>query len=344
MDGTERSPIRSVAVVGLGLIGGSLARRLLPAYDVVGVDADGATRRDAAAAGLPVAASIAEAVDGRDLVVVATPLPALDAVLGAVADAARPGAAVTDVTSVKVPALAAARAAGLGEGVRWVGGHPMAGVERSGFESSDPALFDGASWVLCVEEDTDLAAWLALAEVLTGLGCRVVPATAAAHDAAVAGVSALPHLLACALAEVGVAGGPLALALAAGSFRDGSRVAAAPPGLVTTLCDGNRDAVVTALDAAIARLAGARDALRGGGSVRPLAVAGGDARRRWDGARAGERRSTVDIDIGLRVRLAALAASGGSVTSVGRTTVDCLWPVVTSGDDSTCVDPGRGRA
>jgi prephenate dehydrogenase len=336
--------IRRVAVLGLGLIGGSLGRRLARSCDVVGYDLDPATRDAAGAAGLPVAGSVAAAVAERDLVVVATPLPALGPVLAEVA-ATGTAAIVTDVVSVKGPALAAARAALQGGprsgGPRYVGGHPMAGTERSGFGASDPHLFDGAAWVLCLEEDTDLAAWLAVAELVAGLGCRVVPCSAARHDAAVAVVSGLPHLLADALAVAGAESGPLALALAAGSFRDCTRVAGTPPDLVTALCDGNRPALADAASTTIVRLAAAADALRSGGTVAGLAAAGHAARRRFVALSVGGARwSLHSSDPALREQLAALGTAGGHLAGVSGGLLDCWAPAAPAGGEPGGMGPG----
>src|SRR4029079_8675386 len=96
-----------------------------------------------------------------------------------------------------------------GRAGRCFGGRPMAGVERSGFTAADPELLAGAVWVLTLEADTDLAGWLAVAELVTGAGGRVLPTTAAAHDEAQARISGLPHLLSTALAVAGGIGGPL---------------------------------------------------------------------------------------------------------------------------------------
>jgi prephenate dehydrogenase len=321
--------IRRVAVVGLGLIGGSLARRVASEYDTVGYDADSDTRHAARAAGLTVGDAVADVVAGRDLVVVATPLESVADVFAEIAVAATDGATVTDVASVKAGPLAAARGS-LGTVPtrhRYVGGHPMAGTEESGFAASDPGLFADAAWVLCVEDDTDTDAWLAVADLVTGLGCRVVPCTADGHDAAVARVSGLPHLLAVTLAATVADGGPLPLALAAGSFRDGTRVAATRPELVAALCDGNRAALAEALDAALARLAEARDALRNGRSVSPLAAAGHDARRGWEHLHQSGQRSTLDATVpDLRARLLALGGGGGAVTAVDGDTLHCSMP------------------
>ena len=261
------TPVRA-AVIGLGLIGGSLLSALAAAgHAVLGHDTDPATRAMArtAAARAPAGArwqvtgTVRDAVAGADVVALAVPLPGVGTVLDELANVGYAGL-VTDVTSVKGPVrgLVKERAGPL---PGFVGGHPMAGRETSGFAAADPDLFRGCAWVLCLEPgETDLAEWLTLAGLVTGLGARVVPTTADEHDRAVAAVSHVPHLLAAALAETAAAD-PLALTLGAGSFRDGTRVAASPPVLTAAMCGGNAAAVAAGLDAVIARLADARDAL-----------------------------------------------------------------------------------
>lgn len=299
-----RVMLRTVTVIGLGLIGGSVLRAAARAgHDCRGFDHDPATRaaaraarsaptpdrhdvatapalpqdggpalrerhrpdredRDAGAAGrddrVPAPGgwriddSFAAAVDGADLVVLAVPPAALPALLDRLAGHS---GLVTDVASVKQPALAAARASG----VRFVAGHPMAGRELPGFAASDATLFTDRPWVLCLDEPTALADWLAVAGFARSLGARVVPAVAAEHDDAVARVSHLPHLAAAALAAQ--ADGPLPASLAAGSFADGTRVAASPPALWADICAANAPAVRAALDRLIADLTAARAAL-----------------------------------------------------------------------------------
>jgi prephenate dehydrogenase len=296
-----------VGVLGLGLIGGSVAKRLAPYHDVRVWDPDPGTREAAAAAGLTV-----EPDPGGDVLVLAAPMDALPTVLSRLSTG--DGPIVTDVGSVKAPVLAAARAAGLGS--RYVGGHPMAGVERSGFGASDPALLDGAVWVLTLEQDTDLGRWLTVAELVTAAGCRVLPTTAVEHDEAQARISGLPHLLAVALAIAGGAGGPLAGALAAGSYRDGTRVAGSRPEFVAALCDRNREALTRVLDETLGALRTARDALAKGDTVLPLATAGHAARRTWaDPAPAvAVRLDRTAPD--LRAELLALGAAGGTLDTV----------------------------
>ena len=308
----------SAAILGLGLIGGSLLRRLGTSHDVCGYDVDPAARTAAAEAGFRITGSVGEAVAGADLVFLAAPLPAFADLVRAVASSARPRTMITDVTSVKVAPreLVRAHAAGL----RYIGGHPMAGSERSGFAAGDAHLFDGAPWVLCLDPDTGLADWLVLARLLAGLGCRVVPVTAEEHDVAVARISHLPHLLAAGLAAA--VDDDLARKLAAGSFRDGTRVAGSRPELTAAMCDGNRQALADALDGLLARLAEARDALRVGGSVLPLAAEGYAARHRWVGFGMGG--TTVELDLRaptLRDDLLGLGRAGGHLDELGKRTL-----------------------
>jgi prephenate dehydrogenase len=272
----------NVSVIGMGLIGGSLLRALAEAgHWVIGYDLDPSTRAMArtGAAQAPrqsrwqVAPSIGDAVAAADLVVIATPLTAVAHVLDEVAATGFTGL-VTDVVSVKQPVreLVARRLVSGGTRLAgYVGGHPMAGRETAGFAATDPTLFSGCAWVLCLDEETQLADWLNLARLFTGLGARVVPTTAEDHDRVVATVSHVPHLLAAALAVA--VQDPLAATLAAGSFRDGTRVAGSAPELIASMCGGNAGPVLDALDAVLERLDDARDGLE---SDDPIAAV-----RRW---------------------------------------------------------------
>jgi prephenate dehydrogenase len=302
-----------VAVIGLGLIGGSVLRALAASgHRVLGFDADPATRATArtAAARAPVGAR--------------WQITVLDEVAGA-----GYSGLVTDVTSVKGPVrdLVEQRLhSGDNRLASFVGGHPMAGREVSGFTAGDPDLFAGCAWVLCLEPDrTVLPDWLELAALVTGLGARAVPATAAEHDRAVAAVSHVPHLLASVLAHA-VAGDPLAAVLAAGSFRDGSRVAASRPELVAAMCGGNAAAVAPALDAALDALEAMRVVLDGPEPVtalRPLLVPGNAARRAWPPT-AG-----APVELPARVEtLLELGRAGGWVSAVAadRRSVTAIRP------------------
>lgn len=337
-------------MIGLGLIGGSLLRALAASgHQVLGYDADPATRATArtAAARAPagarwqVTSTVRDAASGAELVAVAVPLPAVGDVLDELVAIGYSGL-VTDVTSVKGPVrdLVAARLHGPHSRLAgFVGGHPMAGRETSGFAAADAELFRGCAWVLCLDPADDpvttLADWLDVAALVTGLGARVVPATAAEHDQAVALVSHVPHLLASALAATAAAD-PMALTLGAGSFRDGTRVAASRPALTAAMCGGNAAAVVPALDAVMASLTEARTALTGGtatgtapagadpiAALRPWLAAGHAARTEWPPAPGPTLELPARQDALLR-----LGRGGGWITAVAadRRTVTAVRP------------------
>ncbi|MBN1091317.1 prephenate dehydrogenase/arogenate dehydrogenase family protein [Blastococcus sp. TML/M2B] len=281
-------PAPPVSVVGLGQLGGSLAAALVAAGRAVsGWDVDPAARDAAAARGV----TISQQVSG--VVVLAVPLPAMATALDGLA--VDPDATVTDLGSVKTPVLEALTPA---LGRRFVGGHPMCGTERSGHTAVDPALFAGRRWALCLEPDTDLARWLRVAEVALAVGAEVVPATAAEHDAAVAAISHVPHLLAAALATAAAEAGPLALALAAGSFGSGTRVIGSDPAFVTAMVEGNAGPTGAALDRVRAELA----------RPWPELVAAGHAVVTRE---TGRRSVRMPLE---RAALLALGRAGGAVT------------------------------
>src|SRR5215207_8724835 len=281
-------PAPPVGVVGLGQLGGSLAAALVAAgRPVQGWDVDPAARDAAAARGVQISRELS------GVVVLAVPLPVMGTALDGLTVA--PDATVTDLGSVKGPVL---ETVGAGVGSRFVGGHPMCGTERSGHAAVDPGLFSGARWALCLEPDTELPRWLRVAEVALAVGAEVVPVTTAEHDDAVAAISSVPHLLAAALATAAGRAGPLALALAAGSFRDGTRVIGSDPAFVTAMVEGN--AVPTA--EAMARVEAKLDL------PWPDLIAAGHAVAR----RQTETRSVrVPVE---RAALLAVGRAGGAVT------------------------------
>jgi prephenate dehydrogenase len=217
------------------------------------------------------------------------------------------------VTS-EVRELVAARVHRFGKLAGFVGGHPMAGRETAGFAAADPDLFSGCAWVLCLEPETDLGDWLTLAALVISLGARVVPTTAAEHDRAVARVSHVPHLLAVALAAQ-AATDPLALTLAAGSFRDGTRVAASPPDLIAAMCGGNAEAVRAALEDVLFDLGGALNALEDPDPIealRPWLTRGTTARAGWPAPASEAAQLPANPEVLLR-----LGRAGGWVTAAG---------------------------
>ncbi|TCB97632.1 prephenate dehydrogenase/arogenate dehydrogenase family protein [Micromonospora zingiberis] len=246
------------AVLGTGLIGGSVLLRLHAAgLDVIGWDPDEATRRQARSLGVPMADLLADAVADRAVVFLGGPLPTLPATLVEVAALTGEDCLLTDVGSTKAQLAAFAAAQGLTH--RFVPGHPMAGTDRAGLTAAVPELFTGAAWVLCPAPD-GLAAFRRLVALITEVfAARVVPMAADRHDAVVALASHVPHLLAGALAGAAERSSlrDAVLTLAAGSFRDGTRVAGTPPQRTTNMLRGNRDEVV----AALAEVAGYLDEL-----------------------------------------------------------------------------------
>lgn len=239
-----------LAVLGLGLLGGSVAlaaRRSGVAQRVVG-----ATRRaDVCERALAEGAvdEIAEpetAVGGADLVVLAMPIAAMGDVLRRIAPALDPGAVVTDVGSVKGP-LCETLPGLLGPGVAYVGSHPMAGSHATGFVHARADLFEGAPCV--VMAGADAAATERVTRFWQALGARVVARQPAEHDAEVAWVSHAPHVLAFAFAAA-LAEAPEGAVEARGSgFRDFTRIAHSDPELWADILTGNRKALSAPLQA-----------------------------------------------------------------------------------------------
>ncbi|MFN3601501.1 MAG: prephenate dehydrogenase [Dietzia sp.] len=304
--------VADVCVLGAGLIGGSLLRALGPDR-AFGWNRSATGAEAASAAGVDVSTDLADtlrrAAQADALVVVGVPLPALGAILDAVAEHA-PGVALTDVVSVKGPVLAAVRERGLG--ARFVGGHPMAGTADSGWAATDPDLFRGATWLVAADDDADPDTWSRVARMAVDCGARVVSSTSADHDAAVARISHLGHVLAEALASAGGRGGDLALALAAGSFRDGTRVAGTAPDLVRAICEPNRDALLAVLDECLTDLVAARDSLAGEGTLGALVDEGHRARRAYEEAQTVRAGTPVSVTPGAPGWLGELRGAGAA--------------------------------
>ena len=161
---------------------------------------------------------------------------------------------MTDVGSVKASVVRSVAASRPDAVQRFVGGHPMAGSEQEGLGGADPNLFRGSTWVLTPTPDTEAEAFARVRSLVASLGAEVVAVDPELHDALVALVSHVPHLAAGTLmllaSERGEAGGhELLMRLAAGGFRDMTRIAAGHPGIWPDICVENRDAIVSALDA-----------------------------------------------------------------------------------------------
>jgi len=305
-----------VCVLGLGLIGGSVLRAAVAAgRDGFGynrsVEGAQAARMDGFQATTDLTEALTWAADRDALIVLAVPMPAVSQLLGHIKDTA-PDCPLTDVISVKGAVLAEVRDAGLLD--RYVGGHPMAGTAHSGWAAGNARLVAGAPWVLSVDEHVDARVWSQVMHLALDCGAVVVPAKSDEHDAAAASISHLPHLLAEALA-VTAGEVPLAFALAAGSFRDGTRVAATAPDLVRAMCEANAEQLLPALDRALELLTHTRQTLAEQDSVAELVEAGHAARARYEGF---SRPQIVTIAIGeenWREELAAAGRSGAVIRS-----------------------------
>ena len=239
----------AVAVVGLGLMGASFAlglKQARPDVTVVGSDRDPVVVRKALERGMVVSASTDLSVlEVADVIVVAAPISALRTVFAqlGVIGAGRP---VTDMASTKATVMEWAAA----EGIDLVGGHPMCGKEASGIDAADPSIFEGAPWVLTRDEP-------GVTELVTAVGAQPVVMDAITHDELVAGVSHAAFLLSVGyvLALSRRSDWPQASRLAAGGFRDMSRLAGGDPDMYAWVARTNRQHVLEMLDAVSKELA-----------------------------------------------------------------------------------------
>jgi prephenate dehydrogenase len=250
------SPPERIAIVGTGLIGTSVAMAAVRVggsvrgWDPVPEHLAEAARRS----GLEPAADLGSAVEGADLVVVCAPIGALpDLVARTLATA--PSAIVTDAGSIK--GHVAAEVASVPGAARFVPGHPMGGSERSGPEHAAASIVDGIVWVLTPSQTTEAEAVERLSAWIASLGARPIVMDPDRHDRLVAFVSHLPQVASTTLMELAAteeADEPEILLLAAGGFRDLTRLAASNPSLWSEILLANREAIVAALDQYGARL------------------------------------------------------------------------------------------
>ena len=246
----------SAQVVGTGPIGGSIGFALRErGWHVTGSDRDPA--RAARALELGALDAVGEDADAA-ITFVATPVSSIAEIAR---DALARGGVVTDAGSVKSSIVAAV------EHPRFVGGHPMAGSEQEGVDGSRADLFQGAVWVLTPTAGTDEAAHTLVRSVVSSFGAQVVELPPARHDALVAVVSHVPHLTAATLMTLAAEGAEehrAMLRLAAGGFRDMTRIASGGPTIWPDICAENRDAIVQGLDDLITALQKTRDVVASG--------------------------------------------------------------------------------
>jgi prephenate dehydrogenase len=261
-----------VGIVGLGLIGGSLAlalRERRPSWVRLGRDSDPAVQRQAADTGLIEQGDVHQA----ELVVLAAPIPALPSLFR---EFASHRGVVTDVASTKTTVLAWAREVGLD----LVGGHPMAGRERASLANACADLFEGAPWVLTRDEQT-------VRELATTVGAHPLLLAPERHDELVAGISHAAFAVSAAyvLALGERPDWPEMGALAGPGFRDLSRLAGGDPRLHTAIASTNREALLRVLDDVEGSLRRVREAIAGGDDLGPLLERARVIRDGWAGER-----------------------------------------------------------
>jgi len=274
VSGPAPTPVDCLGVVGVGLIGGSFALSLKAAGGVgrvLGFSRTEATLRAALALGvIDEAATDLSALARCDVVLLATPVGQLPAVMEALARHLAPGAVVTDGGSTKRDVIACARAA-LGAALpRFVPAHPIAGAETSGPAAARAGLFAARPVVLTPVAETDAGALARVRALWQTTGARVLSMDAEAHDRALAATSHLPHVLAFAMMNAVAARehADAMLELTGGGFRDFTRIAASSPEMWRDICLSNRDLLCAEIDDYAARLAHLREAIaRGDGSA-----------------------------------------------------------------------------
>jgi len=246
--------IKRLCVIGVGLIGGSLARALRAAKfvdEIVGASRSSDHLRQAVKLGVidRYDTDLAQAVKDADMVFVSVPLGAMGAVFTSIKDALGIDAVVTDAGSAKASVVQAVQAA-TGEIPAWfVPGHPIAGIEQSGVEASFPDLYKGRRVILTPTEETSAAATQKVRAMWEAAGAVVNEMDVSHHDEVLAATSHLPHMLAFALVEslARMSEQREIFEYAAGGFRDFTRIASSDPVMWRDICIANRDALLATL-------------------------------------------------------------------------------------------------
>jgi prephenate dehydrogenase len=240
---------RRVAIIGLGLIGGSIGlalRKAKAAEQIAGYDlGKGVSDRARKAEAIDQAySSLADTMRGAELIILATPVGAMRSLLQSIATSVTPGVVVTDVASTKAQVINWAEEF-LPSSVSFVGGHPMIGKELSGVEAADATIFQNRIYCLTPTARTSPAAISKVSAFIEILGARVRFLEPAEHDGQVASVSHLPFIASVALMN-SVANGPAwgdAAMLASTGFRDMTRLAASNPEMYRDICLTNSEAI-----------------------------------------------------------------------------------------------------
>ena len=263
--GPEGAPpvFEKIAIVGLGLIGGSIAlaaRQIWPKGLVIGVDDKAVLEKAMVRHAIDVAADDPVVMAGADLVVLAAPVEENVRMLGALAESVQGSAVVTDVSSTKRVVVERARV--LPPRLTFVGGHPLGGAPRGGIDHARPDLFRGRPWLFTPTDDAAGATLERLHEFVSALGAQPHVMTPGEHDRLLAFLSHLPQLTASVLMHVvGEHAGEAGLALSGRGLADTTRLASSPATIWRDICSTNSDEIREALDALIEELRGLREGL-----------------------------------------------------------------------------------
>ena len=262
-------PFRSIAIVGLGLIGGSIAlavRDRWPASRVTAVDSPSVLAHAAGSGAIDRVCDDVTALHDVDLIVLAAPVRQNIQLLQQIGGSLAGPLVVTDVGGTKQEIVAASRA--LPASVTFVGGHPLGGAERGGFAFARPDLFVGRPWIFALDGTGSAGALAALTRFVEGLGAKPTTVEPEAHDRLMAFVSHLPQLTATALMNiVGTSVGEDGLGLAGQGLVDTTRLASSPARVWRDICATNPEAIGAAIDLLIARLTEIRADLRHGDAL-----------------------------------------------------------------------------
>jgi prephenate dehydrogenase len=258
-----------VGVIGLGLIGGSIAlaaRDIWPSALVIGVDRKDVLERAMVRHAIDVAAEDPIVLAEADLVILAAPIQQNLELLRELPDNITGAAVVTDTGSTKREIVEAAKS--LPDRFTFIGGHPLGGAARGGIEHARPDLFAGRPWLFTPTSDRTGAALEQLQAFATGLGAVPRTLSPAEHDRLLAFISHLPQLTVSALMHVvGEAAGRKGLELSGRGLVDTTRLASSPAGIWKEVCATNPDEVGAALDALIKVLQNLKDELKSGAAI-----------------------------------------------------------------------------
>jgi prephenate dehydrogenase len=281
--------LERIAIIGLGLMGGSLALALKEAVDIE-VEITGFSRRSEVVARAKegylidrAAGDLESAVQGANLVIIATPVMTIRDVLEGISGNMSSGCIVTDVGSTKVKVMEWAGEY-LPGNVDFIGGHPMAGKETSGIEEADPEIFRGCVYCLTPGPTTRPEAVHKLEGLVRSIGARPYIIDAVEHDRLVAGISHLPMLLSAAFVSSTVESlsWPEMARLAARGYRDLSRLASGDPDMNRDICISNRDEIIQWIDRYIEELNRLRSMVdKNSEGLRDALAHAQEARERW---------------------------------------------------------------